>query len=119
MTGTELELISDIDMHLFIEKGMREGISYIAKRYSKKNNKYMKSYYSSKDSKFIMYLDASNLYVWAMSKYLPYGGFEWLSQEEVKNLLVNAISEDSSDGYILEIDLDILMNYMIFIMIIH
>ena len=119
ITGTELELISDIDMHLFIEKGMRGGISYIAKRYSKTNNKYMKSYYSSKDSKFIMYLDASNLYVWAMSKYLPYGGFEWLSQEEVKNLLVNTISEDSSDGYILEIDLDILMNYMIFIMIIH
>ena len=119
MTGTELELISDIDMHLFIEKGMRGGILYIAKRYSKTNNKYIKSYYSSKDSKFIMYLDASNLYVWTMSKYLPYGGFEWLSQEEIKNLLVNTISEDSSDGYILEIDLDILMNYMIFILIIH
>ena len=54
-----------------------------------------------------------------MSKYLPYGGSEWLSQKEIKNLLVNTISEDSSDGYILETDLDILMNYMIFIMIIH
>ena len=98
---------------------MRGGISYIAKRYSKTNNKYMKSYYSSKDSKFIMYLDASNLYVWGMSRYLPYEGFEWLSQKEIKNLFVNTISEDSSDGYILETDLDILMNYMIFIMIIH
>ena len=48
MTRTELELISDIDMHLFIEKGMRSGISYIAKRYSKGNNKYMKCYDSSK-----------------------------------------------------------------------
>ena len=51
MTGIELELISDIDMHLFIEKGMRGGISYIAKRHSKANNKYIKYYDSSKESK--------------------------------------------------------------------
>ena len=53
MTGIELELISEIDMHLFIEKGMRGGISYIAKRHSKANNKYMKSYDRSKASNFI------------------------------------------------------------------
>ena len=51
MTGIELELISDIDMHLFIEKGMRGGISYIAKRHSKANNKYIKYYDSGKESK--------------------------------------------------------------------
>ena len=62
MTGIELELISDIDTHLFIEKGMRGGISYIAKRHSKANNKYMKCYDSSKESKFIMYLYAKKLY---------------------------------------------------------
>ena len=53
MTGIELELISDIGMHLFIEKGMREGISYIAKRHGKANNKYIKCYDSSKESKCI------------------------------------------------------------------
>ena len=47
MTGVELEFINDIDMHLFIEKGMRGGISYIAKRHSKANNKYMGNYDSS------------------------------------------------------------------------
>ena len=72
MTGIELELISDIDMHLFIEKGMRGGICYISKRYSKANIKYTKCYDSSRESKYITYLDANNLYGWAMSQYLPY-----------------------------------------------
>ena len=76
MTGIKLELISDIDMHLFIEKGMRGGISYISKRYSKANNKYMKCYDSSEESKFIRYLDAYNLYGWAVSQYLPYSEFK-------------------------------------------
>ena len=60
-----------IDMYLFIEKGLRGGISYIAKRYSKANNKYMKNYDPKKPSKFITYLDMNNLYGWAMSGYLP------------------------------------------------
>ena len=71
MTGIELELNSDIDIHLIIEKGMRGGISYIAKKHSKANNKYMKCYEQYKESKSIMYLDANNLYGWAMSQYLP------------------------------------------------
>ena len=58
-------------MHLFIEKGMRGGISHIVKRLSKANNKYMKCYDSGKENKFIMYLYANNLYGWAMSQYLP------------------------------------------------
>ena len=62
MTGIELDLISDTDMHLFIQKGMRGSISYIFERSSKANNKHMKCYDSSKESKFIMCLDASNLY---------------------------------------------------------
>ena len=67
MTKIKLDLVSDIDMHLFIEKRMRGGISYIAKRHSKANNKYM-CYDSDKESKFIMYLDANNLSGWAIVK---------------------------------------------------
>ena len=63
MAGIKLDLISDIDMHLFIEKGMKGGISYISKRYSKANNKYMKCYDISEESKFIMYLDGNNFMV--------------------------------------------------------
>ena len=79
MTGIELKLISDIDMHLFIDRRMRGGISCIAKRYNKKNNKYMKSYDRSKESKCIMYLNANNLYGWTMRQYLPESGFKWLN----------------------------------------
>ena len=63
-------------MYLFIGKGLRGGISYIAKRYSEANNKEMKNYYPTKLSKYIEYLDKNNWYGWAMSDYLPYGGFE-------------------------------------------
>ena len=80
MTGVKLEKIFDIDMYLFIEKGLRGGISYIAKRYAKANNKYMKDYDPKKPSKFITYLDMNNLYDWAMSGYLSYGGIKWLKK---------------------------------------
>ena len=70
MTEIELDLISDTDLHLFIEKRMRGRISYTAKRHIKANNKYMKCYDSSKESKYITYLDADNLYGWGMSQYL-------------------------------------------------
>ena len=93
-------------MNLFIEKGMRGDISYISKRYSKANNKYMKCYDSSKESKSIMYLDANNLYGWAMSQYLPYSGFKWLNKEEISDFCLNSISENSFVGYILEVDLE-------------
>ena len=59
-------------MHLFIEKGMRGVISYIAKRHSKANNKYIECYDRSEKSNYIIYLDANNLYGWPMSQYLPY-----------------------------------------------
>ena len=76
MTKIELELISDTDVHLFFEKEMKGGISYITKRYSKANNKYMKSYDPNKPSKYIPYLDVNKLSGLVMSQYLPYGGFK-------------------------------------------
>ena len=76
MTSVKLEKISDIDKYLFIEKGLKGGISYIAKRYAKANKKYMNDYDPKKPSTFITYLDMNNLYSWAMSEYIPYGGFK-------------------------------------------
>ena len=83
MTGIKLELMSDVDMFQFIEKGMREGISYIANRYGSANNKYMKNYKKNEGNKYIMSLDANNLYGWAMSQSLPSGGFKWKDPKEV------------------------------------
>ena len=76
MAGVKLEKTSDIDKYLFIEKGLREGIFYIAKRYAKANNKYMNDYDPKKPSTFISYIEMNNLYGWAMSEYLPYERFK-------------------------------------------
>ena len=103
MTKTKLELMSDVDMFLFIEKGMRGGISYITNRYGKANNKYMKNYNPEEASKYIMYLDANNLYGWAMSQYLPTGGFKWLTEKEVD---LSKFDDESEKGLILEVDLE-------------
>ena len=106
MTRIELELVSDTDMYLFIDKGIIGGISYIAKRFNKANNKYMKSYDISKISKYITYLDANNLYGWAMSQYFPYSKFKWLNRKEIDKFSANLIGENSSHGYISEADLE-------------
>ena len=106
MTDIKLELMTDIDMFQFIERGMRGGISYIANRYGKANNKYMKKYDEKAPSKYIMYLDANNLYGWAMSQYLPTGGFRWMTQKQNSNLDLAKYLENSEKGLIIEVDLE-------------
>jgi len=103
MTEINLELISDTDMQLFIEKGLRRGISYIAHRYGKVNNKYMKDYNPEKKKSYLFYLDANNLYGWAMSQTLPPGDFQWLDPESVN---LDNYTEESEKGLILEVDLE-------------
>ena len=106
MTDIKLELMVDIDMFQFIEKGMRGGISYIANRYGKANNKCMKNYDEKAPSKYIMYLDANNLYGWAMSQYLPTGNFKWLSLKQIEKTNLGKYTENSEKGLILEVDLE-------------
>ena len=77
----------------------------------------MKDYDPKKPSKFITYLDMNNLYGWAMSSYLPYGGFKWL--KNVDGFDVNSVGEKSPVGYFLEVDLQYLMNYMHCTTIVH
>ena len=106
MTDIKLELMTDIDMFQFIEKGMRGGTSYIANRYGKANNRYMKTYDEKAPSKYIMYLDANNLYGWAMSQYLPTGGFRWMTKKQIDKIDLSKYKEDSNKGLILEVDLE-------------
>ena len=105
MTDIKLELMTDIDMFQFIEKGMRGGISYIANRHGKANNKYMRKYNENKPSKYIMYLDANNLYGWAMSQYLPTGCFKWMTEKQINKINLAKYNENSEKGLILEVDL--------------
>ena len=106
MTGIKLELMTDVDMFQFIEKGLRGGISYIANRHGEANNKYMSGYNLEKPSKYIMYLDANNLYGWAMSQYLPTGGFRWMTEKQIQKVNLAACTEDRKKGMILEVDLE-------------
>ena len=106
MTDIKLELMTVIDMFQFIEKGLRGGISYIANRYGKANNKYMKEYDEKAPSKYIMYLDANNLYGWAMSQYLPTGGFRWMTPKQIDKINLAKYKEDSKKGFIAEVDLE-------------
>ena len=76
MTKIKLELITDPDMYIFFEKDTRGGIYYISNRYSKANNKYLKSYDPKQESKHIIYLDTNNLHGYAISKFLPTSGFK-------------------------------------------
>ena len=103
MTNIELEKMSDTDKYLFIEKGLRGGISYIAKRYAKANNKYLNDYDPKKPSTFISYLDMNNLYGWAMSEYLPWGRFKWL--KNIDKFDIMSVREKSPIRYFLEVDL--------------
>ena len=75
-TNVNLELLTDIDVLLMIEAGIRGGMCQSVCRYAKAN-KYMKNYNKSIESSYLMYLDANNLYGWAMSQKLPVNGFKW------------------------------------------
>ena len=104
MTGIKLELLEDVDMLLMIEKGIRGGISNAFKRYAKANNKFMKDFDPAEKSSFIVYLDANNLYGWAMSKPLPVGEFEWMGEADLENW--ERFVDEKGIGCILEVDLE-------------
>ena len=97
-TNIELELLTDMDMILMIEKSIRGGISQCSHRYAKANNKYLDDYDKNKESNYLMYLDANNLYGHALSQPLPYKAFKWIENE--KDM------KPEKYGYFLEVNLE-------------
>ena len=89
MTRIELDLLHDLDMYVFLETGIRGGISVVSKRFAPASNKYMSTYDKDKPSSYLSYLDANNLYGWSMSQPLPVSDFKWkrdgLTVDEIAN----------------------------------
>ena len=103
-TNAELELLTEYDMLLMVEEGIRGGICHSIHRYAKANNKYMKNYNNNEESSYIQYLDANNLYGWAMSKKLPVNGFKWINNKEINEDFIKNYDENNDKGYIFEVD---------------
>ena len=86
-----------------VEEGIRGGICHSIHRHAKANNKYMNNYDKNEESSYIQYLDANNLYGWAMSQKLPVNGFKWVN-DEINAEFIKNYDENSDKGYILEVD---------------
>ncbi len=104
----EIELIQDVDQFQTIESAIRGGVSGIYNKYLKANNRYLpETYDSDKDTSYILYLDAVNLYAVGLSSLLPQGGFRTLSDEEIKYFNIQKMSESGHKGYFMCVDLEI------------
>ena len=94
-------------MLLMIESGIRGGMCQSIHRYAKANNKYMKIYDKNIELSYLMYLDANNLYVWAMSQKLPVNGFKWVNDlSRFNEDFIKNYNENSDTGYFLEVDVE-------------
>ena len=112
-TNIELELLTDYDMLLMVEEGIRGGICYSIHRYAKANSKYMKNYNNNEESSYIQYLDANNVYGWTMYKKLPVNGIQWIDNNEtaepsakhvINEDFIKNYDENNDKGYIFEVD---------------
>ena len=105
-TEVKLELLTDINMLLMIEDGIRGGICQSVHRHAKTNNKYMKNYNKSIESSYLMYLDANNFYGRGMSKKLHINGFKWENDlPRFNETFIKNYNENSDVGYFLEVDI--------------
>ena len=103
--NVKLELLTDYDMLLMVEEGIRDGICHSIHRHAKANNKYMNNYNENEESSYIQYLDANNLYGWPMSQKLPVNNFKLMEDtSKINEKFIKNYYENSGKGYILEVD---------------
>ena len=106
-TLVKLELQTDLNMLLMVEEGTRGGMCHAVPRYAKTNNKYMKNYDEKEESLLLGYLDANNLYGWAICQKLPVGGFKWVKNaSRIDKDFIKNYDEDGDVGFFLKIDIE-------------
>ena len=106
-TGIKLELLTDEDLFLTYGQGIRGGICNKVHSYAEANNKYMKNYDKNKEPSFLMYVDANNLYGWAMSKKLSVDGFKWVDDLSMfTEDFIKSYDEEGDAGYLLVVDIE-------------
>ena len=114
-TGIKLELLTDHDMLMMFEKGIRGGMCNAICRYAKANNKYVKKYKNKNPIlSYLVYLDANNLYGWAMLQMLPVGKFKWIEKDDLLKFdekFIKNYDENSDKGYLLEVDVEYPKNF--------
>ena len=119
-TKVKLDLLTDIDVLLMVEKGIRGGICHSIYRYAKANNKYMKDYDKNKELLYFQYWDVNNLYGWAMSQKLSVNNFKWIKDTSQFNEdFIKNYNEESDKGYFLEVVVQYLEKLHELIMIYH
>ena len=106
LTKVKLELLTDVDMLLTFEEGTGGGISQAIHKYATANNKYMKKFNKRLISTFPQYLDANNLYGWAMCKKVPTGWFKWIDVKEFTEEKIKSYDDNSNTGAILKVDIE-------------
>lgn len=108
-TKVKLELITDVDMYMFIEQGIRGGITSVVKKHAVSNNRYYKETHNlNLPSKYVVYIDANNLYGYGMSQRLPRAKFQWVDQKNYEEILSKLLEHPNNTeiGYIFEVDVD-------------
>ena len=121
-TNVKTELLTDYPMLLMIEiEGIRGGMCQSTHRYAEANNRYMKSYDKKTESSYLTYLDANNLYGWAMSQQLPVNGFMWYNNylSDFNEEFIKNYNENSVLGYFREVDIEYPKNYGVLIKTYH
>ena len=102
----ELDILTDIDMLLIVEKGLKGGICHSIYRYAKANNKYIKYFDKNREPSYLQYWDVNSLYGWLMSQKLPVNNFEWIQDTSQSNEdFIKNHNEETDEGYFLEVDI--------------
>ena len=106
ITKVKIELLTDIDMVLMVENAIRGGLTQVVKKYGVANNKYLPDYDKNQKSTYLQYLDANNLYGYAMIKKLPLNGFKWSDPKKCTSKFIKNYDDEKNKGYLLQVDIE-------------